>query len=139
MSVSGEGVNFQPSEVLALTYEFRRIFSLRSRGIFIWCTFLKKTNKILRHISDIFDQRALTKFHMCGIIIINMNFSMNIAINLLPLSLLSALTAPVGYRAEMQDDAHINVASVAMKDTVVNESTVIEDSEIVRMNDGHKY
>lgn len=100
--------------------------------------FLKKTNKILRHISDIFDQRILTKFHMCGIIIINMNFSMNIAINLLPLSLLSALTAPVGYRAEMQDDAHINVASVAMKDTVVNESTVIEDSEIVRMNDGHK-
>lgn len=137
MSVSGEGVNFQPSEVLALTYEFRRIFSIRSRGIFIWCTFLKKTNKILRHISDIFDQRTLTKFHMCGII--NMNFSMNIAINLLPLSLLSALTAPVGYRAEMQDDAHINVASVAMKDTVVNESTVIEDSEIVRMNDGHKY
>ena len=106
--------------------------------------FLKKTNKILRHISDIFDQRALTKFHMCGIIIssiiiVNMNLSMNIAINLLPLSLLSALTAPVGYRAEMQDDAHINVASVAMKDTVVNESTVIEDSEIVRMNDGHKY
>ena len=137
MSVSGEGVNFQPSEVLALTYEFRRIFSIRSRGIFIWCTFLKKTNKILRHISDIFDQKTLTKFHMCGII--NMNFSMNITINLLPLSLLSALTAPVGYRAEMQDDAHINVASVAMKDTVVNESTVIEDSEIVRMNDGHKY
>lgn len=32
----------------------------------------------------------------------------------------------------MQDDAHINVASVAMKDTVVNESTVIEDSEIVK-------
>ena len=53
--------------------------------------------------------------------------------------MLSALTAPAGYRAEMQDDAHINVASVAMKDTVVNESTVIEDSEIVRMNDGHKY
>lgn len=62
-----------------------------------------------------------------------MNFSMNIAINLLPLSLLSALTAPVGYRAEMQDYDHENVASVAMKDTVINESTVIEDSEIVRM------
>lgn len=60
-------------------------------------------------------------------------FSMNIAIKFLPLSLLSALTAPVGYRAEMQDDAHINVAFVAMKDTVVNESTVVEDSEIVRM------
>ena len=133
MSVSGEGVNFQPSEVLAITYEFRRIFSIRSRGIFIWCTFLKKTNKILRHISDIFDQKTLTKFHMCGIIIINMNFSMNIAINLLPLSLLSALTAPVGYRAEMQDDAHINVASVAMKDTVVNDITVAQRDEIVRM------
>ena len=58
---------------------------------------------------------------------------MNIAIKFLPLSLLSALTAPVGYRAEMQDDAPINVAFVAMKDTVVNESTVVEDSEIVRM------
>ena len=131
MSVSGEGVNFQPSEVLALTYEFRRIFSLRSRGIFIWCTFLGKTNKILRHISAIFDPRTLTKFHMCGII--NMNFSMNIAINLLPLSLLSALTVPVGYRAEMQDYAHINVASVAMKDIAVNDITVAQRDEIVRM------
>lgn len=61
MSVSGEGVNFQSSEVLALTYEFRRIFSLRSRGIFIWCTFLGKTNKILRHISAIFDPRNIDK------------------------------------------------------------------------------
>ena len=68
-----------------------------------------------------------------------MNFSMNIAIKFLPLSLLSALTAPVGYRAEMQDYAHINVASVAMKDIAVNDITVAQRDEIVRMNDGHKY
>lgn len=40
--------------------------------------------------------------------------------------------ALVGYRAEIQDYAHLSVASVAMKDTVVAESTVVESGEIVR-------
>lgn len=67
-----------------------------------------------------------------------MNFSMNIAINLLAIIAIG-VNGSRRYRAEMQDDAHINVASVAIKDTVVNENTDIEDSEIVKMNDGHKY
>lgn len=61
MSVSGEGVNFQPSEVLALTYEFRRIFSLRSRGIFIWCTFLKKNEQDITSYIGYFRPKDIDK------------------------------------------------------------------------------
>ena len=41
--------------------------------------------------------------------------------------------APVSYRAEIQDYSHINVASLAMKDSFVNESAVAQRGEIVRM------
>ena len=58
---------------------------------------------------------------------------MHIAMNLLLQSLLSALTAPVSYRTEIQNYSHINVASVAMKDSFVNESAVVESGEILKM------
>ena len=41
--------------------------------------------------------------------------------------------ARVDYRAGIRNYAHINVTSVAMKVTVVNESTAVESGEIVRM------
>ena len=53
--------------------------------------------------------------------------------NLLPQSLLSKLTVPVGYRAEISDYAYLNVLSVVMKDIAVNDITVAQRDEIVRM------
>ena len=44
-----------------------------------------------------------------------------------------SVNALVGYRAEFQDSAYLNVLSVDMNDTVVNDITVVESGEIVRM------